>query len=461
MTERLVVIGGDAGGMSAASQARRLRSADELEIIAFERGSYTSYSACGIPYFIGDVVPKVESLIARSPETFKDEYQIDARIRHEVTEVDLTSRRLRVSNLESSTESWEAFDHLVIATGAQPLRPSLEGCDAEGIFGVQVLGDGIAIRDYLKARKSKHAVVIGGGYIGLEMAEAFSLQGLEVALVEQASQPMPTVDPDLGKLITDAMSNMGVEMHLGETVTGFESKDGHVQGVVTDSGSLHADIVVLGLGARPNVELAKEAGIDIGDSGAIKVDSQMQTNAERVWSAGDCAEKFHRISRGPIALALGTHANKEGRVAGINIGGGFETFPGVVGTAVSKVCSLEVARTGLSSSEAKASGFECLSVVIDSTTRAGYYPGASPIKTKLIAEVGTGRLIGAQIIGEEGAAKRIDVLATALWNEMTVDEILNMDLSYAPPFSPVWDPVLIAARKAWSAVQAARSEEPS
>lgn len=453
MAERLVVVGGDAAGMSAASQARRRRGADELEIVAFERGNFTSYSACGIPYFVGGVVPGAESLIARSPETFRDAYSIDVRLRHEVTEIDLGRRAVRARDVEGGEEHWEGFDELMVATGGEPIRPPLAGADAQGIFGVQTLDDGLAVHRALDEDRPRRAVVVGGGYIGLEMAEAFKMQGLDVSVVHRGAQPMPTLDPDMGALIADAMSKMGIALHSGEEVVGFEARRGRVAAVVTDAGSMPADIVVLGLGVRPNSALAAAAGIPIGPTGAIRVDRRMRTEADGVWAAGDCAEKFHRISRGPASLPLGTHANKEGRVAGINIGGGYATFPGVIGTAVSKICELEVARTGLRESEAPPAGFEPLSVVVDSTTRAGYYPGAQPIKTKLVVEKRSGRLLGAQIVGREGAAKRIDVLAAVLWSGLGVDEILNLDLSYAPPYSPLWDPVLIAARKAWERVE--------
>ncbi len=439
--------------MSAASQARRRRGADDLEIIAFERGSYTSYSACGIPYFLGGLVPDAEQLIARSPETFRDAYAIDVRLRHEVTEVDLGRRAVRARDLDSGEERWEGFDQLVVATGGEPLRPPLPGAEARGIFGVQTLGDGLAVRRALDEEQPRRAIVVGGGYIGLEMAEAFKAQGLEVDVVHRDPQPMPTLDPDMGVLVADAMRQMGVAVHSGEEVVGFETHQGRVTGVVTEGRCIPADIVVLGLGVRPSTTLAVAGGIPTGPSGGIRVDRRMGTEIEGVWAAGDCAEKFHRISRAPVSIALGTHANKEGRVAGINIGGGYATFPGVIGTAVTKVCELEVARTGLRESEAPGAGFEPLSVVVDSTTRAGYYPGAQPITTKMVVEKRSGRLLGAQIVGREGAAKRIDVLAAVLWSGLGVDEILNLDLSYAPPYSPLWDPVLIAARKAWDRVE--------
>lgn len=458
--ERLVVIGGDAAGMSAASQARRRRSADELEIIAFEKGNYTSYSACGIPYFVGGVVDDVEKLIVRRPETFKQDLDIDARLRHEVVEIDIEGGSVAVRDLDGGDDETFSFDQLMVATGAVPIRPDLPAVDSEGIFGVQTLDDGLAIFKDLEDAKPSRAVVIGGGYIGLEMAEAFARRGLDVTLVEAAARPMATLDPDMGDWVTDALRGLGIQVLLEEPAVAFDASGGRVVAVTTAERTIPTDIVVLGIGVRPNVELAKRAGLTIGPSGAVEVDQRMGTGVEGVWCAGDCAEKFDRVLRKPTTIALGTHANKEGRVAGINIGGGYATFPGVVGTAVSKVCDLEVARTGLKETEAQEAGFQVITVVVDSKTRAGYFPGAAPIKTKLIVEIPSGRLLGAQIVGKEGAAKRIDVLATALWNEMKVDEMMNLDLSYAPPFAPVWDPVLIAARKAWERVEDARLTVP-
>jgi NADPH-dependent 2,4-dienoyl-CoA reductase/sulfur reductase-like enzyme len=451
--ERMVVIGGDAAGMSAASQARKRRPAQELEIIAFERGDYTSYAACGIPYLVGGLVEEVDELIARRPETFRDQYQIDARIRHEVVGIDLDAQEVEVRNLEEGRTFRQGWDQLVVATGAAPLRPPIPGIDAEGIYGVQTLNDGTAVLAAVE-EKPREAVVVGGGYIGLEMAEAMVLQGINVTLVEQAPQPMTTLDPDMGARVADALKGAGVQLRLEEPVEAFQVENGRVTGVQTGEGTLPADLVILGLGTRPRSELARDAGIGIGETGGILTDIRMRTDQDGVWAAGDCIETFHRVSNQPVAIALGTHANKQGRVAGINLGGGYATFPGVVGTAVSKICDVEVARTGLSSREAAEAGFRFTSVVVQSTTRAHYYPGARRMSTKIIAEEDTGRLLGAQIVGLEGAAKRIDVLATCLWNEMTVGEIQGMDLSYAPPFSPVWDPVLIAARKAAEKLEA-------
>jgi NADPH-dependent 2,4-dienoyl-CoA reductase/sulfur reductase-like enzyme len=458
MRERLVVIGGDAAGMSAASQARRLRDAEDLEILAFERGRYTSYAACGIPYWISGAVGSADRLIARTPDTFRDDHDIDVRTGHEVVAIDTAARTVTVRALDTGTESEHGYDQLMIATGATPQRPPIDGIDADGVLGVQTLDDGQRVLDALSDRDPRRVVVIGAGYIGIEMAEAMKIRGLEVHVVDLAPQPMPTVDPAFGARIAESMRGMDIAVHLGMAVDGVEvGSDGWVRGVSTADGTIDADLVVLGTGTRPYSDLAREAGVPTGPSGGIVTDRMQRTPVDGVWTAGDCAETFHRVSKRPVSIALGTIANKQGRIAGLNLGGSYGSFPGVLGTAVTKVCQVEIARTGLGEDEAAAAGFQVVTATIDAKTRAAYYPGAKPISVKVIAERNTGRLLGAQILGEEGAAKRIDVFATALWNEMTTDDLLNVDLSYAPPFSPVWDPVLIAARKADGAVAAARA----
>jgi NADPH-dependent 2,4-dienoyl-CoA reductase/sulfur reductase-like enzyme len=326
-----------------------------------------------------------------------------------------------------------------------------------GVFGVQTLDDGTAVRAWLDAEpRPRRAVVVGAGYIGVEMAEAMVQRGLSVTVIERADQPMSTVDPDMGALVRDAMCGMGMDVRTGVTVTALETVDGRVSAVVTDAGPVPADIVVLGLGVRPNVALASAAGLPIGPSGAVRTDLRMRVpGIDGVWAAGDCAETVHLVTGQPVHIPLGTHANKQGRVAGINLGGGYATFPGVVGTAVTKVCALEVGRTGLREREADQAGFAYVTASIESTARAGYFPGAEPMTVKLIAERRTGRLLGGQIVGRGDSAKRIDVLAVALTQRMTVDEMTALDLGYAPPYAPVWDPVLVAARKAADAVHAA------
>ncbi len=449
MRERLVVIGGDAAGMSAASQARRRRPVDQLEIVAFERGMYSSYAACGLPYFVADDITDVDRLIARSPEAHRAN-EIDLRLRHDVLAIDVERRSVRVRDLDAGSERDEPFDQLVIATGARPRRPPLPGIALPGIHGVHTIPDALDLRGDLTAPKARpRAVVVGGGYVGLEMAEAFLARGCAVVIVHRGTHPMATLDDDVGHRVAVAMRDLGIALHLATAVVGFEAgPDGRVSAVQTDRGTISADVVALGLGIEPNAEIAVAAGIAVGDAGGISTDPRLATNVDGVWAAGDCVESHHRVSGRPALIALGTHANKQGRVVGINVSGGDAEFPGVIGTAITKVCDIEIARTGLSERECAGFGIDHVAATIESTTRAGYYPGADPITVKIVAERSTGRMLGGQIVGGIGAGKRIDAIAVAVWNAMSVDAFAQLDLAYAPPFSPVWDGSLIAARKA-------------
>ncbi|WP_405543105.1 FAD-dependent oxidoreductase [Streptomyces phaeochromogenes] len=453
--ERLVVVGGDAAGMSAASQARRLKGPDELEIVAFERGHFSSYSACGIPYWVGGDVEDRDQLIARSPEEHRAR-GIDLRMRTEVTELDVAGGRVRSRDLESGAEAWTSYDKLVLATGAHPMRPSLPGIDAPGVHGVQTLDDGQALLDTLARTAGRRAVVIGAGYIGVEMAEALINRGYEVTVVNRGQEPMSTLDPDMGRLVHEAMEGLGITMVNDAEVTKIlTGEDGRVRAVATEDAEYPADVVVLGIGVRPETGLAEAAGLPLGDHRGLLTDLAMRVRGhENIWAGGDCVEVLDLVSGRERHIALGTHANKHGQVIGANVGGGYATFPGVVGTAVSKVCDLEIARTGLREKDARRAGLLFETVTIESTSRAGYYPGADPMKVKMLAERRTGRLLGVQIVGREGAAKRVDIAAVALTACMTVEQMTALDLGYAPPFSPVWDPILVAARKAVIAVRA-------
>ena len=446
MPERLVVIGGDAAGMAAAAQARRLHPG--LDIVALERGSHTSYSACGIPYLVAGDVGAVDDLVARTPDEFRQQHRIDVRVRHEATAVDLDARTVEVRNLDHDRTFRLGFDQLMIGTGARPIRPDLPGIDHPTVRGVQTLGDGEHLLAQAREMGCKDVAVVGAGYIGLEMAEAFLRWGARVTLIEGNERPMArTLDPDMGDRLVGDVEGLGIECRFGERVVGFEPGMVH-----TGSGAVRADLVVLGLGVAPESTLAEEAGLELGSRGAIRVSRRQRTSAEGVWAAGDCAETYHQVSQRRVHIALGTVANKTGRVAGVNIGGGYATFSGVVGTAMTKICRTEVARTGLSTVEAERAGFGVVSTVIETTTRAGYFPGAEPMAVKAIAEKGTGRLLGLQIVGGAGSAKRIDTAATAITAGMTVHDVLELDLAYAPPFSSVWDPVQVAARALLKAV---------
>lgn len=405
-----------------------------------------------MPYYVGRFVDDIEAAVARTPETFRDKLKIDLRLNSEVLEIDPAGRRVRVRGSDAGVgqgagEYWEPFDNLLVATGAVPIRPPVPGLESSGVYGVATLDDGVRLRRALETGNPRRAVVVGGGYIGLEMAEALLSHGLHVSLVDMLPQVMGTLDADMAALVADSLRALGVDLHLGEALKGFESREGKLVAVATDRGTLPTDVAVLGLGIRPDSALAKAAGVPLGERGAIRVDDRLETRIEGIWAAGDCAESFHLVSRRPVSIALGTVANKHGRVAGINLSGGTAAFPGVVGTAITKVRETEIARTGLQEREAAAIGLDYVSARIESRTRAGYYPGAGAITVKMLAEKSSGRLLGGQIVGAPGSAKRIDALAVALRAGLAVEDVVNLDLGYAPPFSGVWDPVQIAARQ--------------
>jgi NADPH-dependent 2,4-dienoyl-CoA reductase/sulfur reductase-like enzyme len=454
MAERVVVIGGDAAGMSAASQARRGRP--DLEIVVLEKGNWTSYAACGIPYVVSGAVDSLDDLVQRTPQEFRDRLRIDVRMRHEAMAVDLTRRRIEVRDHEHGRTIELGFDQLVIATGARPIRPPLPGIELDHVRGVQTLDDAQVLLDLAKTRQCRKVVVVGAGYIGLEMAEAFLNWGAEVTLLDAAPQVMRTLDADMAERIHPELERRGVDLRLDVKVTGFEARS-----VLTADGPVEADLVLLGLGVTPNSALAADAGVELGSRDAIHVDRRQRTSAEGVWAAGDCADSYHLVSQRPIHVALGTVANKQGRVAGVNLGGGYATFPGVVGTAITRICDVEIARTGLAETEADEAGFAYEAVTVEAQTRAGYFPGSRPMTVKMLAERESGRLLGVQIVGGAGAAKRIDTAATALTASMTVTDLIGLDLSYAPPFSGVWDPIQTAARVAERAVADARTTRPA
>lgn len=447
MSERLVVVGGDAAGMSAASAARRRDSG--MEIVVFERGLYTSYSACGIPYYLGGLFDDSERLIARTPEEFR-QANIDVRTRSEVTDIDLAASRVTVRQLDERREYTVDFDQLVYATGAEAVPPPVPG--AELIEPLRTVDAAQRFVVQLGRENARHAVVIGASYLGLEMAEALVLRGLSVVLLDRNSQVMASLDSEMAAHVQRAAEAVGIRVLLSVDVEEIRAEgDGKPSSVKTSAGELPADHVVLSTGVRPATGLAHAAGLQLGATGAVATDAQQRClGADGIFAAGDCVETFHRVLRGPVNIQLGTHANKQGRVAGTNATGGGVEFPGVVGTAVSKICRYEVARTGLSEREAAAAGMRVASTTITARTRAGYYPGAGPIWVRLVIDPSDGRLLGGQIVGVEGAAKRIDVLAACIWHETTVQELEYYDLAYAPPFSGVYDPLLIAARQATS-----------
>lgn len=443
-TERLVVVGGDAAAMTAASQARRARG--DLEIIALEKGRYVSYAACGIPYYVGGLVESHESLLVRTPEQFKQKQNIDVRIGHEAIALRPAEAKVVVRALADGREYEEPYDQLLLAVGASSVRLELPGVDASGIYYMASIDDARAVRAVLERDRPKRAVIVGGGFVGMEMAEALRRWDVDVSIVGRAPQLMRNVDPDMGELVSGGLAKLGVHLYLGEAATAFEQTSGRVSAVVTQERTLPADMVILATGVRPNAGLATAAGIDIGPTGAIRVDDHLRTSAERVWAAGDCAETLQLVTGEPYWISSATVASKQGRVAGANITGGDATFAGTLGTAIVRAGSIEISRTGLQETELAGRNLRFATEKVDFITKPGYCPASEPMTVKLIAEVGSGRLLGGQIVGGAGAGMRINVVVTALQAGMTVDELEELDLAYSPPFSAVWDPLLLAAR---------------
>jgi len=438
---RLVVIGGVAAGASAAAKAKRTNP--DLEVILLERDAHISYGACGLPYFIAGLIPSAEELIARSPAEF-GQHGIEVRTRHEVVELDTANKSLRVLDREGATGYDLHFDDLLIATGAEAFRPPVPGLDLPGVFTLRTLSDGLALHQTLRSQRPKNVVIVGGGYIGLEMAEALRALGLPVSIVEMAPQLMVNLDQDMSELVLGEVERQGARLLLNDGLVRCEGS-GRVQKVVTQHSEIPADVVLIAVGVRPNTALAQQAGLKIGAKGAIAVDEHMRTSQDGIYAAGDCVEATHQVTGQKVYIPLGTTANKQGRTAGANIAGMSCTFEGIVGTAVAKVFGLQVARTGLTEREATEAGFAVHSRKITTNDRAHYYPGGAQLDVKLVMDQDSRRLLGAQIIGAEGAAKRIDVLAAALYAKMTVDDLTRLDYSYAPPYASVWDATLRAA----------------
>jgi NADPH-dependent 2,4-dienoyl-CoA reductase/sulfur reductase-like enzyme len=367
---------------------------------------------------------------------------------HEVCDLDTDKQKVLVRNLNTSAEHWEHYDQLLFATGAKPIRPPSAGIDSRNIYDVRNLLSGSLLKQALVEQQPKTAVIVGGGYIGLEMAEALHMLGLKVTMIQRSGQVMPTIDPDMGERLGKALRENGIDLHVNESVLGFEEKEGLAVAVTTNKQTIPTDLIILGLGITPNSELAKNAGIALGPKGSIRVNELQQTETPNIWAAGDCAQSYHIVSRRPVYVALGTIANKQGRIAGMNLGGRYATFPGIVGTAITKFMDTECARTGLNEEEAKALGLQYSIGLMEGYTLPRYYPGSAPICVKVLGEKGSGRLLGVQIVGGRGSAKRIDTAATALHAGFFLEDLLYLDLSYAPPFAGVWDPIVIAARMA-------------
>ncbi len=441
--ERLVVIGGNAAGLSAASHAKRKKP--DIEALIFEKSPYASYGSCGLPYYIEGLVRDPMELIAIPIDSLRSKRGLDVRVMHEATGIDTEKKRVRVKDIKENREFEVSYDWLVISTGASPIKPPLPGIDINGVFTLRTLEDGMRIERFIREESPKRVAIIGGGYIGMELAEAFSVQGFDVTVIEKLPRVLSNFDVEFSKRAQEKLREKGVRLILGSGVKVIEG-DRIVKRVITEAETVETDLALLGVGIKPQVTLAKESGIEIGETGAIRVNERAETNIRGVYACGDCAEAHHRILGRGVWIPLGDTANKQGRVAGANIVGEGVSFPGIIGSAATKVFDIELARTGLGEEEAKREGFDITATLIESSTRAHYYPNRKSIMIKLISEKSTQKLLGAQAIGGEGVAKRIDVLATAIGAGMTLDEIAWLDLTYVPPVAPVWDPVLVAAQ---------------
>jgi NADPH-dependent 2,4-dienoyl-CoA reductase/sulfur reductase-like enzyme len=426
----LVVIGGVAAGMSAAARARRLDA--RLEIVVLEKGPVVSYGACGLPYFVEGRVREVTDLIAYTPEYFRKERRIDVRTG---AGVEAISHPRREVVLESGAKV--PYEKLIVATGARGGLPDLPGAQLPHVFTLQTLDDAARMRAFVRERRPRSAVVVGAGYIGVEAADALRRNGPRVTILERSEYALSHPHEGLTAAVRAQLERHGVELRTGVAVTAIDG--GGVMGVP-------AEMVVVAAGVRPNVELAAAAGIELGASGAIRTDERMETNLRGVFAAGDCAEVTHLVTGRPTWIPLGTTANKAGRVAGACAAGGRERFPGIVGTSIVSVFGMGFATTGLSPAQARREGFSPVAARIEAFSRPRYYQGVKTV-VELVADRASRRLVGGTVIGEDGAAGRINVIATALQNRMRVDEFEQMDLAYAPPFAPVWDPVLVAAQQ--------------
>ncbi|MGL5433910.1 MAG: FAD-dependent oxidoreductase [Lachnospiraceae bacterium] len=449
MKERLIVIGGTAAGLSAASKAKRL--SPELEVMVFEQSGYVSYGACGLPYFVGDLIKNPEDLIAVSAEELCTKRQIPTFIHHRVTNINRKEKTVTVEtvdDLDQQEISVHSYDKLVIATGAVPIRPDIPGVDADGVYYLRTVEDGIRLKKQAAGREQT-AAIVGGGFIGLEVAEELTRVGTNVHLYEKLDRLLPFLDPEFSQRVKECLQENGVTVHLNADIDALLTVAGKVCGVSLVTGEKQSvDFVLMSIGVLPASELARQAGIETGLKGGIIVDDTMQTGDASIWACGDCVLTKHLVTGEPVYIPLGTTANKQGKIAGENIAGRVSVFPGVLGSMVTKVFGLTIAATGLSMAQALQAGYDAASSVITKSDRASYYPGGEPNTICLIIDRQNGKLLGAQGIGSDSVAGRINVLAAAITAGMTVSCISELDLVYAPPVAPVYDPILIAAGQA-------------
>ena len=439
---KVVIIGGVAGGATAAARLRRLD--EQAEIVVFERSGYVSYANCGLPYYIGGVIEDPEALTLQTPESFFNRFRVDMRVRHEVTALHPDRKTVSVKNLETGEEFEEGYDKLLLSPGAKPTQPRLPGVGLEKLFTLRTVEDTFRIKDYINTHHPKSAVLAGGGFISLELAENLRELGLEVTIVQRPKQLMNPFDPDMAAFIHGEVRRHGIHLALGHTVEGFAEQGSGVDVLLKDAALLHADMVVLAIGVTPDTALAKEAGLELGLKGSIVVNDRMETSVPDIYAVGDAVQVKHFVTGQDAVISLAGPANKQGRIAADNICGGDSRYQGSQGSSVIKVFDLTAATTGVNETNAKKAGLDVDTVVLSPMSHAGYYPGGKLMTMKVVFERETCRLLGAQIVGYEGVDKRIDVLATAIRAGMTAIQLKDLDLAYAPPYSSAKDPVNMA-----------------
>lgn len=439
---KVVIIGGVAGGATAAARLRRLD--EQAEIIVFEQSGYVSYANCGLPYYIGGTIENAEELTLQTPESFDARFRVDMRVHHEVTAIHPERKTVSVKNLETGEEFDEGYDKIILSPGAKPTQPKLPGVGMEKLFTLRTVEDTLRIKDYIDAHHPKSAILAGGGFIGLELAENLRELGMEVTIVQRPKQLMNPFDPDMAAFIHNEVRRHGIRLALGHTVEGFAEKDEGVDVLLKDASPLHADMVVLAIGVTPDTALAKEAGLALGIKDSILVNDRMETSIPDIYAVGDAVQVKHSVTGQDVLLSLAGPANKQGRIAADNICGGDSRYLGSQGSSVIKVFDLTAATTGVNAQGAKKAGLDVDCVVLSPMSHAGYYPGGKVMTMKVVFEKETYRLLGAQIVGYEGVDKRIDVLATAIHCGMKATDLKDLDLAYAPPYSSAKDPVNMA-----------------
>ena len=439
---KVVIVGGVAGGATAAARIRRLD--EQAEIVVFERSGFISYANCGLPYYIGGVIEDPEELTLQTPESFFSRFRVAMRVRHEVTAIHPDKKTVSVTNLETGEAFEESYDKLILSPGAKPTQPRLPGVGLSKLFTLRTVEDTFRIKEYIDRNHPKSAVLAGGGFISLELAENLRELGMEVTIVQRPKQLMNPFDPDMASFIHSEMRRHGVKLALGHTVEGVEEKNGGVDVLLKDEVPLHADMVVLAIGVSPDTHLAQEAGLELGVKGSIVVNDRMETSVPDIYAVGDAVQVRHFVTGQDVLLSLAGPANKQGRIAADNICGGDSRYTGSQGSSVIKVFDMTAASTGVNETNARKAGLDVDTVILSPMSHAGYYPGGKVMTMKVVFEKETYRLLGAQIVGYEGVDKRIDVLATAIRAGLKATELKDLDLAYAPPYSSAKDPVNMA-----------------